>query len=355
MTEQQSGLRFDIYERVHLSEGVAGIKELDEIELVPHIQVYPDNDQAVLKGNLYLTGTYAGEQEDGSRTLEHFIPVEITLPLNRIHDLDEVGVEIENFDVDLLSSRSLNVTGVLTLHGIEMISQADDAWREEEEVTFVHEARQPDESYGDISNRVPKSTKKIAGKAPAKAGGKAPATKPNSADLFEEGNEGHQDEVTETPETNEFQDLFAEFGAANPFAEAANPEEEKAEEQEENKKQADMKIGFGAKQEENVPNYLKSLLHKEDTRLADSEAEASQAQLAQAQAAKAGSTEIKRLFTSGREGGQQFSRMRICIVQKEETLDGIAKRYNLNPREILLYNRIEGTEVGQGQVLYIPR
>ena len=52
MTEQQSGLRFDIYERVHLSEDTAAVKELDEVELVPHIQDYTEQEQAHLKGHM---------------------------------------------------------------------------------------------------------------------------------------------------------------------------------------------------------------------------------------------------------------------------------------------------------------
>ena len=38
LTDTQ-GLRFDIYERVHLPEQVKGIEQLDQIELLPNIQV----------------------------------------------------------------------------------------------------------------------------------------------------------------------------------------------------------------------------------------------------------------------------------------------------------------------------
>ncbi|HEY0828950.1 MAG TPA: hypothetical protein VGE40_12705, partial [Bacilli bacterium] len=123
--DHPSGLRFDIYERIHLQEGDSGIKELDEIELIPYIQVLNQGEQAVLKGTLQLTGRYASEEEDwGSRILEHHIPVEITLPMNRIDKLEDVGVDIENFDVELISSRTLNVTGVLLLKGI-VVSSTD--------------------------------------------------------------------------------------------------------------------------------------------------------------------------------------------------------------------------------------
>lgn len=41
LADQSYGLRFDIYERIHLSEDVIGIEELEEIELYPKIQVIP--------------------------------------------------------------------------------------------------------------------------------------------------------------------------------------------------------------------------------------------------------------------------------------------------------------------------
>ncbi|MBF0819940.1 hypothetical protein, partial [Streptococcus acidominimus] len=116
MFEQpQPGLRFDIYERVHLQENVAAIQELNEVELLPHIQVLTLDEQAILKGNLLLTGSYTSEDGESTRTLEHLIPVEISLPLSRVHRVEDIQVDIENFDIDLLSSRSLNVTGVLSL------------------------------------------------------------------------------------------------------------------------------------------------------------------------------------------------------------------------------------------------
>ena len=143
MSEQQPGLRFDIYERVHLQEDLAGIQELNDVELLPHIQVITLDDQAILKGNLLLTGNYFSEEGSTPRSLEHLIPVEITLPLNRIHRVEDIQVEIENFDIDLLSARSLNVTGVLSLQGVEIVSAPLESWREEEEVTFVHEVNIP--------------------------------------------------------------------------------------------------------------------------------------------------------------------------------------------------------------------
>lgn len=135
LADQPYGLRFDIYERIHLSEDVIGIEELEEIELYPKIQVIPGEEYAALRGHLLLSGVYRGEGE--TQKLEHYIPVEITIPLSRVNRLEDITVEIENFDVDLLSSRSLNITGVLSLQGVETAAfvSEQDAWKDREFMT----------------------------------------------------------------------------------------------------------------------------------------------------------------------------------------------------------------------------
>ncbi|MGC5774934.1 LysM peptidoglycan-binding domain-containing protein [Paenibacillus pabuli] len=137
MLNQPYGLRFDIYERVHLSEGVPAIEELEEIELYPRIQVIGQDDHATLRGHLLLTGAYRGENEI-SEELKHFIPVEITVPLNRVRSIEDISIEIENFDVDLLSNRSLNITGVLSLRGIEGFPVEEPQVWSADEFTVVH-------------------------------------------------------------------------------------------------------------------------------------------------------------------------------------------------------------------------
>lgn len=117
MFDQSHGLRFDIYERIHLSEELPGIAELEEVELLPEIQVIQREDRAELYGQLLLTGLYRSE-DDRTQRLEHAIPVEITVPLTRVSSIEDIGVEIENFDIDLLTMRTVNITGVLSLRGI---------------------------------------------------------------------------------------------------------------------------------------------------------------------------------------------------------------------------------------------
>ncbi|MDG0790205.1 LysM peptidoglycan-binding domain-containing protein [Cohnella ginsengisoli] len=140
MTESSNGLRFDIYERVQLTSDALPIDTLEEIELSPHIEALEQEDSVLLRGYLLLSGTYRPiGQEDTVGTLEHRIPVEISLPQSRVRQLEELDVEIDHFDVDLLTERSLNVTGVLGLRGVQTEAREAPVWLEDG-FTVAHDA-----------------------------------------------------------------------------------------------------------------------------------------------------------------------------------------------------------------------
>ncbi|CAG7631021.1 hypothetical protein PAESOLCIP111_03256 [Paenibacillus solanacearum] len=353
MTAQQSGLRFDIYERVHLLEGLLGIKQLEEVELAPHIQVLPYGEQAVLRGNLLLTGTYIDEQNRQGQTLEHLIPVEITLPMNRVSRVEDIAVEIENFDVDLLSARSLNVTGVLSLNGLETVQTAEtESWKEvEEEVVFVHEASRNPSSFPEPLPVSPAASAaeqaSISGETAARV--EPIAVEPSNVEPAQEKKEEPKEEPKEAAEAEAKEPAEPDKEATVQAQEVASAEPQ------------EMKIAFGSKKPAEeaaapvVKSYgLASLLkqgsgNKPDVRKPE-EAEPEAAAAAQAER-----VEWKQILLSSRDEKYEFKRLRMCIVQKEETLETIAKRYEIHPREIALHNRLGDGEVSEGQVVYIPK
>lgn len=424
MAEQQSGLRFDIYERVHLSEGVAGIKELEDVELVPHIQVIPQGDQALLRGNLLLSGSYIDEQDAVNRTLEHLIPVEITLPMNRVQRMEDIAVEIENFDVDLLSTRSLNITGVLSLNGLEVASgTAGVGWSEpEEEMVFIHEAPDPRiPGPGFAESRFPEPSFADPNFADPRFADPRFA-EPNQGGWINQGQMGfepqeHVPPFTQYPPQNHFapqpyhqpnsgqqewSNPSLAYAAAHPIQEPEAREEEREDRQslslesgvfpvqevesgeeepaveagvadfskptaagEANEPQIsedkkELKIAFSGKKDQEdaaqeKPFGLTTLLQnavasKNEMRPPDKQNEA-----AQPSAGPSGKLEWKKLLLSSMHEKNEFRRVRLCIVQKEETLESIAKRYDLNPREIALFNRLGDTDLTEGQVVYIPK
>ncbi|MFF2092044.1 LysM peptidoglycan-binding domain-containing protein [Paenibacillus sp. NPDC058174] len=433
MTDQSKGLRFDVYERIHLPDEVAAIEELEEIELVPRIQVIEQDDHAVLKGQLLLTGVYRGQAEGSLlQTLEHWIPVEITLPLNRISRLDEISVEIDNFDVDLLSSRTLNITGVLSLRGIlvEPLPEAEEAWREEP-ITVVHEREtadfdeqvlqarlqaqqelydssseenddddedfeddQEDADEPDYEEREEDSEAAVTISAsPRDSGWSAaqwfePQSQPPSHPLQQQpsqpqplpqfGSPYSEERVfahaAEQQSDEEFAIRDAQADADFASEEESEPawEQEQRDEQwfaagepknaEEAEKQ-ELRIGFGSKQpgtdpEQAVNVGLMTLLQTSKREQAAREAAeqvAAQQAVDSSKAAHSGDEiEWKTLFLGKQSDEREFRKIRVCIVQRDETLESIAVRYSMNPREILLYNGLNESAVAEGQLLYIP-
>lgn len=444
LADQSYGLRFDIYERVHLSEEVIGIEELEEIELYPQIQVMPGEDYAALRGHLLLTGSYLGEGE--KRELEHHIPVEITIPLSRVNRLEDITVEIENFDVDLLSSRSLNITGVLSLQGIETSSllAESDSWKDREFTTAHVVGGEDDDAEGGLESPGPLLTDEVRSSSPF--GWEAADTNNNTSEESSEPEhepfltpaasaapwqafpeerlpsqrltEDEPQELSWSDDNAGFQNTAAwadkEYEAAEEREEEADshiwfkgeapaygdirhvqsdteiqqnvahvddvheagalPDEHPAEDDyaleasaqgetgeisySPTEEKQEMKIALGSKKNgssESEGFGLTKLLSS-SSRLAEEEGEAYEEGFvdeAGAEVAEDEDLRWKSLFIQS-EDQTPFRKVKLVIVQREETLDDIAERYHLSSRELQLYNRLSEHELAEGQILYIP-
>lgn len=435
MFDQSHGLRFDIYERIHLSDELPGIAELEEVELIPEIKVIQREDRAELYGQLLLTGLYRGEN-DRTERLEHAIPVEITVPLTRVSSLDDIGVEIENFDIDLLTMRTVNITGVLSLRGIggaepqpawhqeeytvayspdeeeqAKVTQAE--FREQENDTLYEnslwtfgegagelQTEEPDKAVfaEEAANSLLPESSEVPQAADSSSAGQrekevkaqthslearpgysgSGSTGPLSNHFFaarekEETAEPasfetaapvgihvvNQEGLTLSADTSgadpqpaqEDTAIFIEQGSADEvFAavEAVPPQDEKQ----------DLKIALGSNKEDAVPSKdpltFSSLLSSSRSRKEQEILASEDAAAAPAVKEAGNDSEWKSRFIGGVGGNDLFRKVRLCIVQREETLDSIAEKYQLSARELVMYNRLSGQNVEEGQVLYIP-
>jgi stage VI sporulation protein D len=391
MAGNDSGLRFDVYERVHLSVDVADIHELEEIELTPRLTVFQENDTVALRGNLLLSGVYVSQTDEQrvSRKLEHWIPVEISLPINRVSQLGDITVEIENFDVDLLSARTLNITGVLSLRGVEVqVPETTSSWQEED-FTVVHrrEYRREEAAEPIIQPAQP---------------GIDPFLRPYEGDQQVEENEAESvfisevdlgpvqqlddpqfrpdgEETLPPPQTDTYwaENTWAKEKSGDTAdevdgtiareiafvqtqdaesVEAATPEPPESTEP----PKKEMKVALGAKppQEQVDPNKagLLTLLgaNREPGNRDPAGNSLVQEPVKEEPLPAAEDIQWQNLFIGDKKDQRDFRRLRMCIVQREETLESIAGRYHLNPREILLYNRLDEGNLSAGQILYIP-
>jgi stage VI sporulation protein D len=438
VSDQTNGLRFDVYERVHLPDDVAAIDELEEIELVPRIQVIDQGDHAVLRGQLLLSGVYRSQSDsENSLTLEHWIPVEITLPMNRISRLDDISIEIDNFDVDLLSARTLNVTGVLSLRGIsaQPIQEPEDIWREEpftvihqreaydervleafisqnaaneqtyiaEEIDFAAQEEISNEQIADASDESEEAIVTISS-ASSEGGWSSSHLFSSPAQQEEEVEEECQEEERQEEERQEEEreiSLSSQqsnnegwLATSSPFAndsssdspvEASNEEALEAERQESERIDAPIapfaeanppqspvpeqekqepriaitnkqpQEGSGLAGDVGILTLLQTSRREQAARQAAEQVVAQQRADEEARVQASGDEiEWKNLFLGKRSEDKEFSKIRMCIVQRDETLDVIASRYSMNPREIVMYNRLDDSSVSEGQLLYIP-
>lgn len=442
------GLRFDIYERVQLPEHVPAIAELEEIELYPRIQVITDQEHAALRGHLLLSGVYVGENKE-QEGLQHLIPVEITIPLSRVASVEEIAVEIENFDVDLLSTRSLNITGVLSLRGIEGIQTEETAAWNSDDFTVVHTNSVSDQ--GNMSSEY--TGYNPYHRDPAAEAGGASSQQENTSDTLpvspafqppyvtpasayeeaqeerdvwnlpyetlsvDEGSDQQEDskeeeqkiESQENWELREIKDnqgakednSATELSAApevwhfetpaepvNRLQETEAPVEEQAVKQaaepaaiqrenqeiswedegalltadvpqsEAEEEKPELKVAFGSKKERDTPaaadSYgITSLLQKSKRTEEVLQLE-EQIPVEKREEEQIEDVQWKNLFLGGTSEQTPFKRVKLCIVQREETLETIADRYQLSTRELQLYNRLSEQSIEEGQVLYIP-
>lgn len=438
MFDQSHGLRFDIYERVHLPQDLPGIAELEEVELLPEIQVIQREDRAELYGQLLLTGLYRSE-DDRTQRLEHAIPVEITVPLTRVSSLEDIGVEIENFDIDLLTMRSINITGVLSLRGIGG-AEALPVWQQEEyTVAYAPEEERALAGTGEVQEHEgdalyenslwtfgegaveePAEEYKVAGaestvnknnpvfsaqekdkgltvhthsfkggqdEAQTDAAGFWPKTEAWSPDHFSNerkepenpaANAANENVVLSEAEAdapNAFaavednasfgEELYPEAlsGSENaPEADAAIAEEDPASADIASipEEKPDLKIALGSKKEpqaaEKEQLTFSALLNSSRSRRELEDLQAAEVVPAAPEASPEAAVdkEWKSRFIGGFEGADLFRKVRLCIVQREETLDTIAEKYSLSARELVMYNRLSGQSIEEGQVLYIP-
>ncbi|GAA4705026.1 LysM peptidoglycan-binding domain-containing protein [Brevibacillus fulvus] len=64
---------------------------------------------------------------------------------------------------------------------------------------------------------------------------------------------------------------------------------------------------------------------------------------------------VSNLSSFVKSNEERFSKMRLCIVQRNETLETIASRYALPVSKILEVNRLASDRLEEGQILYIPQ
>lgn len=397
---QNNRLQFSVEESIYFKNGQE-VSELLSISLDPDILVQEVNDYVSIRGSLELTGEYninqeelMGEsssyasyrqadevkvREDGTAELLHQFPVDITIPKNKISHLNDVFVFIDAFDYQLTESRLLTIQADLAIEGL--LDEGTPESLVEEPYEFVHRA---EEEYGDVTYEYQAQSEYEEHEENAEQ---------HAALQHEARTEQEEDEIdietvmveeAEEEEGNEEEEAVALGYRSFPEAQVQEPpffdppklleEEERddtffevevrkdpeAESKEEEEPPAYPAFESPAyqmeqTQEERDDSYqFERLYEREAPKVYESAQEAEEFEHDQREASGSeNSLYLTKLFAKQEE--EDFSRMKICIVQQEDTVDRICERYQLNVQQLLRTNSLSvDAELEEGQILYIP-
>lgn len=397
---QNNRLQFSVEESIYFKNGQE-VSELLSISLDPDILVQEVNDYVSIRGSLELTGEYninqeelMGEsssyasyrqadevkvREDGTAELLHQFPVDITIPKNKISHLNDVFVFIDAFDYQLTESRLLTIQADLAIEGL--LDEGTPEPLVGEPYEFVHRA---EEEYGDVTYEYQAQSEYEEHEENAEQ----QAALQHEARTEQEGDEIDIETVmveeTEEEEENEEEEAVALGYRSFPEAQVQEPpffdppklleEEERddtffevevrkdpeAESKEEEEPPAYPAFESPAyqmeqTQEERDDSYqFERLYEREAPKVYESAQEAEEFEHDQREASGSeNSLYLTKLFAKQEE--EDFSRMKICIVQQEDTVDRICERYQLNVQQLLRTNSLSvDAELEEGQILYIP-
>ncbi|EMT46362.1 LysM peptidoglycan-binding domain-containing protein [Anoxybacillus flavithermus] len=308
-------LRFSIEEAIAFRRE-HHVDQLLSISLQPTITIEEQEDYVYIRGVLELSGEYTKHEEDGEdvetfelgRYIEqvrmhdeetgeflHQFPIDVTVPKERVDDLEQVYVLIESFDYDLRKNE-LRLIAEVAIHGIQMDDDRED---EEEWDAYNVDDFEPFEAV-------------------------------DRQEVYEEEKE-EQETIANVPT---FYMLHEE--------QVADDDEHKEEridvQGEHEEEQVDTQKGYEEEQESKreETSFQLELKGRETNEKRNENA-----------------LYLTKLF--GKNEEQAFARLKICIVQQGDSLDKIAERYDVSVQQLLRTNHLEsGADVHEGQLLYIP-
>ena len=405
MTQDHSSkISFSIEESVWLNKD----QEVDEIlslSLDPDITVQENGDYVQVRGGLKLTGEYrpsengsSGEvdektlsdqvqfrsieevtiNEDGTGQIRHYFPIDVTIPMYRITSLDDIYVNVDTFDYDLPEKGCIQLSADVVITGMSEPSREDATaeYDHEEEAGFEHGSYEHEEeaveehrsySYDEEAEDEDRSFEYEAYKVPSEERVVSFPTEQNSYEA------NYNSSYTESEQEERYEEAQYETETQERYYDDPEQVEAIAERivEEQKQEQQTPSIAFGVvkteaqsykdetEQEEQPEQQSYGKLKNLASNSRD-EVQVTEVQLteeAEMEEKKYEPKEENALYLTKMlsKGEEEFSRLKMCIVQDGETIDMIAARYEVSSSVLIRVNNLNEDAIEQGQILYIPR
>nr|WP_263325539.1 stage VI sporulation protein D [Neobacillus sp. Marseille-Q6967] len=362
--ENQSCLRFSLEESLWFRKGQE-VAELVSVSLDPDITIQENDQYVTIRGSLELTGEYKSyddidaeeqeelakhqkyvervdPQEEGLCEFSHRFPVDITIPNNRIQSIYDIDVIVESFDYAFPERSCLKLTAELMISGLYDSKQEQQQEQGLEVNLAVEEETFEEEQEYEILHRFKAVTEEEEGEQQEDLEEEQEDEEPI---LFESEARKQKEEepVAEFPKfpTFTYQEADPVF-LQETRSEAAQPEEEQV-----------IDLAEEAPVEEPVAEQEQPQ-EEEVVEESSSSPDESPKHIFKKKASKKKTMTLTEFFARKEENAEQ-ARLKMCIVQKGDTIDSLADRYDVSVLNLLKVNNLElNQDVYEGQVLYVP-
>lgn len=375
--EQNQGtdrVKFELQERIPLEELTRNISVIRNVEVKPEIEMIAEYSTYRIRGALVFTGEYEARKSGETnhplildrsanynkrlvRQIHHHIPVDITLPAERI-DENGVVMEITSLDYDLAEPNQLVVTTEIELQGVR-----------------PEEAERPQSSHSD--EEIVKTIYFDEAKDPfSHSRGLDEAVEPVNHTIFENDHSHQQTQQEETLFTHDERENV--HNIEEPLyrtddqqdveirVEVENREETVAEEQRDDESTHYEEFRQEEAVEEQEELGIRPTIEDVDTevKVTISNKNANSERFNHEESVSPAVNERNDESSQGKalsflsdilkNREETMTQIQICLVQPGETIQDIAYRYKIDEGEILRANNISVTSNISGRVLKIP-
>lgn len=358
-----SCLRFSLEESVWFQRGQE-VLDLISISLDPDILIQEDEQYVTIQGALELTGEYkrseieikeeedvftapkfiqiVEEREEGICEFNHFFPVDITIPKNRIEHVEDIDVKVESFDYVFPERSCLKLTANLLITGLygEQQHSAVNKYEEEKEEEKEAEAESHEVRVDLAADKETNEEDYQPFKVEARKQSEQVKDVPSSEGLLNQAKvvEEIEEEPVEvkvpvaTMRNQESSTSSIDIFSMPKAVESSGQESEKMDE--------------SPNIEESPSTVMKEEAH-------ELEAESPKEEVKPKKKTKKKSMSLTEFFARKEE--VEVAKLKVCIVQNGDTVDMIAERYDIPVLQLLKVNHLEiNHDIKEGQVLYIP-
>ncbi|MEH7483204.1 stage VI sporulation protein D [Neobacillus drentensis] len=390
--ENQSCLRFSLEESLWFRKGQE-VEELVSISLDPDITIQENDQYVTIRGSLELTGEYKSyeptnenededvtsqkfvervdAQEGGTCEFSHRFPVDITIPNNRIQSIYDIDVLVESFDYSIPERSCLKLAAELTISGLYGTEQKQKQQQQPQEELVELELipRSEIEFFEEDAEDIEVELASVQSSYQDNFLFEAEARKPQEEDESVEilpkfptfNYQPHEDDEEEANQPSlDFVEARSE--ASQPaweFEETRSEESQPSWNFQEARSEASQPAETIQPEVVEVkPAPSPTVQYEEEVHPAEESSSAHEAappkNIKKKKPAKKKSMTLTEFFARKDESSAQ-AKVKVCIVQKGDTVNSVADRYDVSVQNLMRINNLElSQDIFEGQVLYIP-